>query len=280
MKLLKLAQSYYINYIRTLSLISKKKAANEAFELFCTPYQKLKYKPVGFLNTAEKQEVVLQGIKLAGYRWNRGGSKKVLIAHGFRSSAVNFTHIVKRLTAKGYEVLAFDAPAHGLSEGKKITAIQYRDMMHLLIKTYNGFDGFIGHSFGCMAMAFATAELPDNEKTKLVFVAPASDMRSLSQMYFRQMKIKDTGVQELFINKIEGLIHQPIEWLTIGRCMHSIKGPVLWVHDKNDRVTPIEDARKVQELGFPNIEFYFTEGLGHRRIYRDEATVEKIINFV
>jgi len=64
----------------------------------------------------------MNGIVIKGWRWNHPAERKVLILHGFESSAINFDRYVKPLIKKGYEVLAFDAPAHGRSGSKTITA--------------------------------------------------------------------------------------------------------------------------------------------------------------
>jgi hypothetical protein len=62
--------------------------------------------------------------------------------------------------------------------------------------------------------------------------------------------------------------------------MQHIKASTLWIHDEEDDVTPLSDALKVKELELPNVEFYITRGLGHRRIYRDKTVKNKVIDFL
>src|SRR5215218_3002023 len=111
-----------INYVRTklalLSKVSKKKAAQKAFELFTTPPTRVNKELPPVFKKAEELTFRFQDQKIVGYRWNHPREKKVLILHGFESSVVNFDKYVSPLLKKGYEVLAFDAPAHGKSEGK------------------------------------------------------------------------------------------------------------------------------------------------------------------
>src|SRR6478672_8811159 len=112
-----LAQRVSLIYIRTkfklLSAISKKKAAEQAFQLFCTPPTRDKKELPKLFKAAEKLEFSFDEFNIVGYRWNKGGRKKVLILHGFESTAINFEKYVEPLVSKGYGVLAFDAPAHG-----------------------------------------------------------------------------------------------------------------------------------------------------------------------
>ena len=136
---MKLSQRLALSYIRTkfklLSTISKKKAAEKAFELFCTPQQRNKRPLPKIFDQAEKLDFKIDNITVRGWRWNpvRSGNpdgnpdgRKALIIHGFESTVVNFDKYIKPLIAKSYEVLAFDAPAHGRSEGKQINAPLYK----------------------------------------------------------------------------------------------------------------------------------------------------------
>jgi len=44
-------------------------------------------------------------------------------------------------------------------------------------------------------------------------------------------------------------------------------------------MTPLTDVKKIIEKKYLNFEFYITEGLGHRRIYRENIVSKKIIDF-
>lgn len=280
MKLQKITQRFYISQIRALSFFSQKKAAQYAFDLFCRPHTRVQYKPSGYLKKAEVLNMKFKSLKTTGYRYNRGGSKKICIAHGFRSSAVNFQHFAKHFADKGYEVVAFDAPAHGMSQGHKLNAVMYKQFIEEVNKRFGPFDGYLCHSFGGLAVCLAVAEMPHNELINIALVAPASDTLSLCNMFFSQMKITDKKLQQYFINEIETLGKKPINWFSVKRCMETLKSKVLWIHDEGDRVTPVNDAKLIQELKYPNIEFFYTKELGHRKIYRDEQVISKLVEFL
>ncbi len=121
-----------LHYIRTkftlLSAVSKKKAAAAAFELFCTPQRRNKKPLTPIFHDAEKIQFQFAGEAVHGFRWNAGRAKKLLILHGFESSIVNFAHFIDPLLKKDYEVLAFDAPAHGRSNGKTFNELLYKQL--------------------------------------------------------------------------------------------------------------------------------------------------------
>ena len=158
---MKLIQKFAVGYLRAkfklLSSLSKKRAAEKAFELFCTPkYRNTKPLPQVF-EDAEKIHFKFEQYTIRGYRWNKGGNRKALILHGFESSAINFDKYIKPLVKKDYEVMAFDAPAHGRSSGKQITALIYRDLIKYLNDQYGPIQSYIAHSFGGLALSFALA---------------------------------------------------------------------------------------------------------------------------
>ena len=126
---MKIAQKLVINYFRAklnlLSVISKKRAAERAFKLFCTPLRKSKPKFPAIFKTGEPLQFELDGYVIHGYRWNKSMDKKALIVHGFESSSKNFDRYIHALIKNNYQVLVFDAPAHGKSTGQRITLPLY-----------------------------------------------------------------------------------------------------------------------------------------------------------
>jgi pimeloyl-ACP methyl ester carboxylesterase len=271
--------TYFRARLQLLAALSKKRAGNEAFRIFCTPYFRMAYQETLVAN-AERLLYRFGSTNTIGYRWNKGAGKKLLIVHGFRSASANFLHFVPPLIQKGYEVVAFDAPAHGLSAGKTLNAIEYKDFIAAINKHFGAFDAFLSHSFGGLAVSMNLAELPDSQNIKTVLIAPAANSRQLITSFFKEMRIKDKAVQEHFYANINRLSGKDIGWFAIARCVNDIKGPVLWIHDEHDKITPIDDALQIRKTQPHNFQFLFTTNLGHRRIYRDRDVVTAVINFL
>jgi len=281
---MKLKQSLAIAYIRTkfkiLATMSKRKAAEEAFTLFCTPLIKPITEIPQLFKEAESLQFESNGLKVQGYRWNHPQQKRVMVLHGFSSAACKFERYIASLIDKGYEVLAFDAPAHGNSEGKTVNVVQYSDMIKKAMGLYGPIDSFIAHSFGGLAISLTLEVLPQDEHTKVVFIAPATETTSAVKTAFEILQLHNSKVKEIFNNIIYELGGKPTEWYSIKRAMKNIKAKILWIHDEEDDVTPIADVLKVKEDNYPNIEFIFTKGLGHRKIYRDNAVRNAVVNFL
>ena len=280
---MKLSQRLALKYIRTkfklLSAISKKKAAAAAFELFCTPQSRNRKTPPKIFNEAEKLQFSLDGIPVKGWRFNKGGQRRVLILHGFESSVVNFDRYIRPLVRKNYEVLAFDAPAHGRSGGKQINAPLYRKTILAINKHYGPVQSFLAHSFGGLAVCLALEEISHTADYRLALVAPATETSSAIDSFFAFLHL-DPAIRPEFERLIIQKGGVSSDWYSIRRAMKHIRARVRWFHDEDDEVTPLRDALRVKVENHPNVEFVITKGLGHRRIYRDNNVTKSVIDFL
>lgn len=280
---MRLSQRLVLKYIRTkfsiLSTISKRKAAEKAFQLFCTPQYRNKKKLPPIFEKAEKLSFPFKGYTIQGYRWNNTAEEKVLILHGFESSVINFDRYVRPLMKKGYCVLAFDAPAHGRSSGKTINVLLYLEFINFINDKYGPITKFLAHSLGGLAMSLAIEKWPNNSELKMALIAPATETTSAASSFLKFLQL-DSEVQKEFHKVIEKKGGQPSSWFSIARAAENIKAQVLWCHDKDDDMTPVADVEPIINKRYPNFEFYLTEGLGHRRIYRDNKVSRCIIDFL
>jgi pimeloyl-ACP methyl ester carboxylesterase len=280
---MKLTQRLALSYIRAkfrlLSSVSKKKAAVKALDFFRTPQERVRKKPSKIFDEAEKLNFELEGVSIHGYRWNHSNSRKVLIVHGFESSIVNFDHYVQLLINKGYEVLAFDAPGHGLSGGKAITAPLFAKMIETIHKNYGPVQSFIAHSFGGLAVSLALENINHDETYKVALIAPATETKTAIDQFFDFLKLNGE-VRKEFDKLILELGGHPAEWYSIYRAVKHIKAKILWLHDEEDLQTPLSDALKIKNENLLNVTFIITKGLGHSRIYRDPKIVQEILTFL
>ncbi|HEY0057750.1 MAG TPA: alpha/beta hydrolase [Flavisolibacter sp.] len=279
---MRFSQRVALRYIRTkfriLSAVSKKRAARKAFELFCTPQYRNKKKLPRIFEQAEKITFPFHKSTIKGYRWNPTGKEKLLILHGFESSVINFDRYVKPLVSLGYCVLAFDAPAHGRSTGKMINILMYRELINLVNERYGPISSFLAHSMGGLALSVTIEEWPCNEDLKVVLIAPATETTSAADSLFQLLKL-DEGVRREFDSLIEREGKAPISWFSVARAAENIRSRVMWFHDRDDNMTPLSDVERVITKNYPNFQFHITDGLGHRRIYRDNKVTKAVFAF-
>lgn len=229
---------------------------------------------------SEAQTFRFKNLTINGYRWNFPQDIKVLMLHGFGSAAYKLEAYAAPLVEKGYEVLAFDAPAHGNSEGKTVNAVEYAEMINQVIELYGPIKKFIAHSFGGISLSLALENKMQHADTRIVFIAPATETTTAVDNAFAMLKISDAKVKKEFHDIISRISGKETAWFSIRRAIKNIDASVLWIHDEDDDITPLSDALKVKEDNHPNINFVITKGLGHRKIYHDQNIKNQVISFL
>lgn len=276
----RIAIGYFKTKLKTMALVSPRKAAESAFKLFCTPRSgNKKHKVPAIFNSAETLSFSLEGIQIYGWRWktNLPASKKVLLVHGFDSYSYKFEKYVALLLSHNFEVLTFDAPAHGMSKGKTIDVQIYRDLIWKIEKLYGPLYGIVAHSLGGIAASLAAEKM--NNLKKLVLIAPATETERAVNNFLKLIHLNKSFKQE-FIAVIEEKAKQPLSYFSVSRAIRNIEANTLWLHDTGDRVCPYEDVKPVQEMILPHVSFYITKGLGHSKIYKDNKAANQVISFM
>lgn len=280
---MKVVQKFAINYLRArvniLALVSKRKAAEKAFSIFCTPFRKATKQVPTLFAKAEKLYFEMDGIAIKGYRFNHPQPMKLLIIHGFESSAKNFDKYILPFIKKGYEVLAFDAPAHGRSGGKEINLPMYVKTLQEINTRFGPIQRFVAHSFGGIALAHFLETLPHDSETKAVFIAPATETVSSIDAFFQYLNFSPEIRKEFDALILERSGLDP-SYFSIRRAIKNSKASILWIHDEDDEITPLKDALLVKEDQPPNVKFIITKGLGHRRIYREAGVINSVCEFL
>lgn len=280
---MKLAQKIVVGYFRAslnmMAVISPTWAAKRAFRIFCTPRRRVNQPFPTVFKHGEAVSFLHQGKQIRGFRWNKGADKRLLVLHGYESSCRKFDHHISRSIKLGYEVLAFDAPAHGASEGKSVHVLQYADMIGHVANLYGSIDTFICHSFGGIALSQYLEKADHNQQTRVVLIAPATETTTAIDSFFTFLQLNDR-IRKSFDSVIEKLSGRPPQYFSIRRAIDNVKARILWIHDEEDQVTPIKDVQKVMDQGYDHIEFLITKGLGHNRIYRDNEVKKKIFTFI
>lgn len=263
-----------------LSVVNKRSCGDEALKLFCTPLARYNGREADIFASAEKLTFEFNNSKITGYRCNANAAKRVLILHGFSSSCHKFGAYAEALIQKDYEVLAFDAPAHGRSQGKTVNAMEYAEMIEKVNHLYGKVDAYIAHSFGGIALSLALEKIAHTENCRVVFIAPAAETTSAINGAFDFLGIKNDRVKKSLEDAIYRNSGKKAEWFSIRRAVKNISAKILWAHDEEDFVTPFADALAVKEDANPHIEFLLTKGLGHQKIYRDAGVRKAVVDFL
>lgn len=226
---------------------------------------------------AEKFILTVDEKKIQGYRWGQA-PKTILVVHGWAGRATQFRRFVKPFIKAGYQVVGFDGPAHGKSSGHSTNLNEFLTVIQSLHDQFKNIEGIIAHSFGGVASVYAVAEgLPVK---KLVNIASPTIADEIINTYLKALGgSAKTG--QAFKEWIMRKYGQPFEAYSSLAFIKRV--PVdfslLLVHDEDDKEVSMDHPLELIKT-FPQARLYKTSGLGHTRILRDDAVIQKAVTFI
>jgi pimeloyl-ACP methyl ester carboxylesterase len=216
-------------------------------------------------------------LEIATYRWG-GPGKKVLLLHGWASSALGFEALTDALVRAGYEVISYDGPAHGSSGGRRTTLIQWMHILDQYLRQEGPVYAIVGHSIGALNAALTLAR-KEHPTPKLVLASPPLSAPAFFQDSFELFKIPPKVRSEVF-----GLVRTKYRDDLIGMDLqHYIgrigAGQILLVYDERDEMVKHEELRVYSE-SYPGMQTFPVKGEGHFRILKNRAVIERILSFL
>ncbi len=208
-------------------------------------------------------------------------SQKILLVHGWSSSAVHMLGLINGLRAAGAEVVALDLPGHGAAPGKKLHAPLAVEAISKTCEQLGPFDMIAGHSFGgYMTAATVNGVLPGlyvPKPQRVVTIASPSDVRVIFAQYAAMLGLSDTVLKAL-IGRIEAISGRKAEEFYGPELLAGSGVPALVLHAEDDKEVAAIAARQYAEAG-PNIRVEWLNGFGHRRIVNSPEAIEAITKF-
>ena len=234
-----------------------------------------------WLAQAEPLDVRVHGRRVAA--WSRGHGPAILLVHGWGGNAGQMRALADPLLARGFRVVLFDAPAHGLSDssrlgGRRVSMLEIADALRVVAAAAGPIAGLVAHSGGCTGTALA---LRDGWRgpQRIAFVAPFA-LPSEAIEPFGQAIGASADVTARFRAMVERRFGRP--WTDFdmpGLASRRTVPPMLVVHDRDDREVPPFHGRSVTRA-WPDARLFETCGLGHRRLLRDAGVVSEIARFL
>jgi pimeloyl-ACP methyl ester carboxylesterase len=208
--------------------------------------------------------------------WQSRRAPAVVLAHGWGGHTAQMRAFVFPLLAAGYRVVGFDQPAHGLSEGRLTSLVDFADVLAAVAANRGPVHAVIAHSLGGAATGFALARgLPVKNA---VLVSPPSDVAGYSRRFARWHWIPEP-VRRSMQAAIEERYGVRWEELEVERVGARVNARALVIHDRDDSVVPWRHGERVARV-WPGARLLVTKGLGHGRILRDEAVARAAAEFI
>ena len=152
--------------LTTLGRLSPRWGGRAGFRLFCTPRSRrpVPEAVVSVMERAERFTLEVDGKSLPAYRWRPAEGPEdaplAVLVHGWESRAGRLAIWVDPLLQAGFQVAAFDAPAHGEAPGKRTNPGDFALAIRSLDERLGPVHTLLGHSVGALASVLAVAGSP------------------------------------------------------------------------------------------------------------------------
>lgn len=261
--------------MRAAQFVSTEAAARLGDRLFCTPPASgVPRSILPIVARAERTSVLSEGRRVAVWRWGTGPA--VALVHGWGSRAARLMVYVTPLLEQGFSVVAFDAPAHGESEGKVGSGVQAARALRELGRVTPLY-GVVAHSLGAAATMLALQDGMPLQRA--VFIAPPADFDTYTDRFAELMRLRPQALAAMR-RRIEARLRFSWHDLDFDRIAAAQRGvDLLLFHDRDDHEVTWEYGRRIADR-WPGAVLRTTEGLGHHRIARDPGVVAEAVRFL
>lgn len=262
--------------LRCYHALAPRAATRAAYRLWTRPRRTpLRADERAWLARAERLPFVWDGRRVAVYAWGTG--ETVLLLHGWHGCAAHWRAFVEPLLAAGLRVVAWDAPAHGASGGRRTTLPELTAAACALTSQLGPLRGIVAHSLGAACGILALREAAC--APRMVAISAPARFQTLLD-YFTQ----PLALPEAFVQRLRALVEtrygaQAWEALSPETAARDLAVPGLLIHDRDDRLLAPAHARALARA-WPAARLVQTKGLGHQRILADPQVVQLTVDFL
>ncbi len=271
-----------IQQIDTVFSAQVEQASRQALANFLTPP---KPRPLAQSEQALFDRAVVFSIPFAtvsinAFYWGTGPT--VMLVHGWGGYGLQLGEFVQPLIDSGYRVLAFDAPAHGSTEGLQTNGFELAQAIKAVANYYTGnfsqsIAGIVAHSLGATSTTLALSE--GLQTSKVVYLGAICWLSNALTVFAKRARLADEvemALRHLFVEQFGADV-----WLryAVDRTALNLTIPAVLFHDRRDRDVSFAESEAISQI-WSGAKLIETAGLGHRRILRDAMVIQQTVNFM
>lgn len=212
--------------------------------------------------------------RVAAWRWGYGPT--VMLVHGWEGRGSQLGALVQPLVDAGLGVVAFDAPGHGDSPGSRLYLTDLADTIADVARATGSLHAIIAHSFGTAATLLAHARHGITAR-RTVAIAPNVIIED-AVAHFATIAELEAPQRAMLEGHLAASNGVAMDGLALDTLVGRRRDDLLVVHDTGDREVLIVQGERLA-AAWPQAELLATTGLGHRRVLRDPAVIERVVAF-
>ena len=260
---------------RVLSQVAPRLAIERAIRVMLTPpRQPFSDAELAVLEEASLLPVPLIPGRLIAWRWGRAADPAVVLVHGWGGRGTQMRGFIEPLLARGFSVVAYDAPGHGMTGGEESSLPHVLQGLNAVLDHLGRVHAVIGHSLGGAVTAMALAQRPAVKRA--VLIAPPASLADSSRRIAAALNWPE-ALRAAVQRRIE--YRFGLDWSGFEAERSSGTQPLLVIHDRKDREVPFAEGHR-HASNWPRARMLETAGLGHRRVLEDPMVIQASVDFV
>ena len=186
------------------------------------------------------------------------------------------------LRRMGYQIVVFDLPAHGRSEGTRTNLAACARAAHRVAEQWSPIKGIVSHSFGGLValwIAEGGPPLPSAVPVeKLALLACPDRLIDVTREFGADRELEPKA-QLGFETRIERIGHRPVSGFSATTLLKRIASPVMLAHSADDNDVVFSNAQTIA-ANHPRVRLSAYEGLGHAGLLFDTAVIRSAMTFI
>lgn len=258
--------------------ISPELSGRLAARMFLTPRKR----PVSdqaqqILAQAETRMIKHGSRNLAVYVWGQAGPR-VFLHHGWEANASTMRGFVRPLLRAGFQVVAFDAPAHGRSAGRQTNLIDYGSAIQTVAHQIGQPQALIAHSAGAAASLLMLSRDPAFAVDRVVSIGAPSRLNDMIVVWTSFLGLSPATVDRMR-QRLVDRVGMNVDAIEVETAVRNISVPGLVIHDIEDRIVNFASGEAIAK-NWQTATLVKTSGLDHRGALQDRSIIRRVVSFV
>ncbi|HKB44771.1 MAG TPA: alpha/beta hydrolase [Chitinophagaceae bacterium] len=275
-----------ITQIRADSISTPDELNDLLWQLICySPKMPLRLQQEQLLNEAEKFSQTVKDDYFAekelvfnGFKWGNG-SRKLLLTHGWGSKAADFMEIINALKEiNDLEIIAFDAPSNGSSEGELSNLLLFIQSIEAITLHFGEPDILVGHSLGAMANMIALSEMKITPSL-LISIAPLIRLKENFEYTMNIVGVPQMAQDNFFKSFEEKFNRQASHYNLIDWYILDKKVKHWLAYDENDHISTYNYLKEFLDANQSIVSQKY-EGVGHERMIKSAQVINDLVEVV
>ncbi|MES9833639.1 MAG: alpha/beta hydrolase [Candidatus Thiodiazotropha sp. DIVDIV] len=269
-------------FFRSLGSFAPKLAGKLALPLFMTPSKfPSPRREIALREKSRQSHQTISGNHIVIYTWGEGPT--VLLSHGWGGRSTHFHALIELLISAGYQAVAFDAPAHGESSGKRTNALDVTNVLVAVAESLGSIKALVGHSFGC-GTALLAMDRFEIKAEKLILFSCFEDIYWITNQFGAAFAMNEQVITSMR-NEAHRLYQDSFDtawqWHQLSpiNTIQRIKTKILMLHDQQDLEVPYQHSENLLAVS-SDAQLVTTSGLGHKKILRDREVLQTCLEFI